>query len=72
MTQITDRSLEFLARMASIENLEFWQCMSLTDAGVAHLARLPNLRKLEVHSSPNVSREIRELFGDTVLVRYSS
>ena len=44
MTQITDRSLEILGGMESLENLEFWQCRAITDAGVAHLAALPRLQ----------------------------
>ena len=71
MTQITDRSLEILGRMESLEHLEFWQCMALTDAGVAHLAALPRLAQIEIYSSPKVSRKIAQLFRDTVRVHYS-
>lgn len=63
MTRITDRSLEILGRMKALEQLEFWQCMAITDAGVAHLAPLPNLQRLEIHNSPKVSRNITRLFG---------
>ena len=71
MTQITDRSLEMLGRMESLEHVEFWQCMALTDAGVAHLAALPRLERIEIYSSPKVSRNIARLFRDTVRVHYS-
>ena len=71
MTQITDRSLEMMGRMENLEHLEFWQCMGLTDAGVTHLARLPRLGRIEIHSSPKVSRNITKLFRDTVRVYYS-
>ena len=69
MTQITDRSLEMLGRMESLEHLEFWQCMALTDAGVAHLVALPRLQRIEIYSSPKVSRNIAQLFRDTVRVQ---
>jgi hypothetical protein len=71
MTQITDRSLEILGRMETFENLEFWQCMAITDAGVTHLAALPRLQRIEIYNSPKVSRNITQLFRDTVRVHYS-
>ena len=71
MTQITDRSLEILGGMEACEELEFWQCMSITDAGVARLASLPRLREIAIHQSPKVSRKITQLFREGVRVRYS-
>jgi hypothetical protein len=71
MTLITDRSLEILSRMDALEHLAFWQCMSLTDAGVAHLVRLPKLRQIEIYGSPNVSRAETELFREDVDVHYT-
>jgi hypothetical protein len=37
LTQITDRSLEILGRMRSLESIEFYEVKGLTDAGLAHL-----------------------------------
>ena len=71
MTQITDRSLEILGRMEAFENLEFWQCMAITDAGVAHLAALPRLQRIEIHNSPKVSRNLTQFFREGVRVRWS-
>jgi hypothetical protein len=71
MTRITDRSLEMLGRLQSLEQLEFWQCMLLTDAGFASVASLPALQRVEVHGSPNVSPNITRLFRDAVRVQYS-
>jgi hypothetical protein len=71
MTQITDRSLEILGRMEALEKLEFWQCMAITDAGVAHLAALPQLQRIEIHNSPRVSRNVIQLFRESVRVHYS-
>jgi hypothetical protein len=71
MTQITDRSLEILGRIDCLEKLEFWQCMGITDAGIAQLARLPHLRHMEVHNCPRVSQNIRQLFREPTRVLYT-
>ncbi|MFN7919485.1 MAG: hypothetical protein U0Q16_05275 [Bryobacteraceae bacterium] len=68
MTLITDRSLEILSRIVALEKLEFWQCVSITDAGVAQLAALPGLKELEIHSSPRVSPQVARLFRNGVRV----
>lgn len=70
-TQITDRSLEILGRMTSLERLEFWHCAGITDAGVAALARLPRLREVCLDGLPNVSRQAAALFGADVRVTRS-
>ena len=70
-TQITDRSLEMLGHIASLEEMEFWQCLKLTNSGVAHLARLPKLRAFTVDGSPGVTRSVTQLFPPSVQMRYS-
>lgn len=70
-TQITDRSLELLGQMESLEEMEFWQCLKLTNSGVAHLARLPKLRAFTVDGSPGVTRSVTQLFPPAVQMRYS-
>jgi hypothetical protein len=67
-TRITDRSLEILARMHSLEHLEFWEVAGITDAGVAALAALPNLRELSIDGSPNVTGRGLAAFPATVRV----
>jgi hypothetical protein len=67
-TRITDRSLEILARMDSLETLEFWETAGITDAGIRVLARLPNLREISVEGSPNVTRAGLAGFRPTVRV----
>jgi hypothetical protein len=47
-TTITDRTPELLSNMGSLERITFDACHGLTNAGVARLARLPNLRELRV------------------------
>jgi F-box/leucine-rich repeat protein 14 len=71
-TRITDRSLEILGRMPSLERVEFWQCAGLTDAGMAHLAGLPRLREIGLDGLPNVTREAVALFPANVRVSYSA
>jgi hypothetical protein len=72
MTRITDRSLAILGRMEAFEKLEFWQCAAITDHGVAHLATLPRLRRIDIHGSPEVSPGSARLFPSSVDVRYSA
>lgn len=67
-TQISDRSLEILARMDTLERLDFWQCAGLTDAGLAHLARLPRLKEIKLADLPGVSAEAARLFPAHVKV----
>jgi hypothetical protein len=67
-TQITDLSLEILGRMPLLESLEFWECAGISDAGLAHLAALPKLRKIGVGGSPKVTREGLAIFPITVQV----
>src|SRR5262249_50053673 len=55
-TQITDRSLEILGGMASLEEVELSACAGISDAGLVHLTRLPRLRKLSVGPPARVTR----------------
>jgi hypothetical protein len=71
-TRITDRSLEILGRMPSLERLEFYQCLGLTNAGLAPLAQLPRLREFEVGGSPNVTRAGMAVFPPQIRTRYWS
>ena len=70
-TLITDRSCEILAGMASLERVEFWSCVGLTNAGVRRLARLPRLRELGLDGLPQVTRDVGEAFPASVRVSYS-
>jgi hypothetical protein len=69
-TKITDRSLEILGRLSSLESLEFWECAGLTDAGVAQLATLPHLREITIGGSPNVTRAGMAVFPASVRAKY--
>ena len=71
LTQITDRSLEILGRMSSLEKLEFYECKNITNAGLAFLAHLPRLREVDLHGLPNVTWEGTKVFPAPVRVKYS-
>ena len=47
-TEITDRSLEILSAITSLERITFHACAGITDAGLAKLTVLPRLRELMV------------------------
>jgi hypothetical protein len=70
-TRITDRTLEMLSRMSSLEELSFEGCKWITDAGIAALANLPHLRELSCGNSPNVTRASISVFPATIRVNYS-
>lgn len=70
-TKITDRSLEMLSRMPSLEKLEFWNCAGITNAGAAFLASLPRLREINLDGCRQVTPEVATMFPAHVRVRYS-
>ena len=72
LTQITDRSLEILGRMTSLEQIEFYECLHVTDAGLAFISKLPRLRQFDVSGSPGVTLEGTRVFPSSVTVRYST
>jgi hypothetical protein len=56
--------------MDSLESFELWEIDGITDAGIAALAKLPNLREISVEDAPNVTRRGMALFPPRVRVRY--
>jgi hypothetical protein len=72
LTLITDRSLEILGRMHSLEQVEFYECNGITDAGLPFLASLPRLREVALEGSPGISLGGTKVFGHGVRVRYST
>jgi len=67
-TRITDRSLELLGRMSSLERLEFWECAALTEAGFADLSGLPRLREITIGGIPAIAKDAARLFPKKVRV----
>ena len=72
LTHITDRSLEILGGMTSLEQVEFYECQGVTDAGLPFLAALPRLREVALDSLPGVSFAGTKVFPPGVRVRYST
>jgi len=72
LTQITDRSLEILGAMDTLERIEFYECPNITDAGLRSLTTLTRLRELTVSGSPGVSLNGTRSFPAHVRVRYET
>jgi hypothetical protein len=66
-TTISDRTPELLSGMDSLERITFDTCHSLTNAGIAQLARLPRLRELRV-SGKGITPAVAEAFSPLVSV----
>jgi hypothetical protein len=72
LTLITDRSLEILGQMPSLEQIELYECKHVTDAGLPFLAALPRLREVALEGLPGVTLAGAKVFGRGVRVRYST
>jgi ankyrin repeat protein len=72
LTQITDRSLEVLARMPTLEQVELYECKGVTDAGLVFLATLPRLREVHLDGLPGVTLEGTRVFRGGIRVKYST
>lgn len=71
LTQITDRSLEILGRMLTLESIELYETRDVTDAGLAYLAGLPRLREVHLSGLPNVTLAGTRVFPAHVLVDFN-
>lgn len=72
LTQITDRSLEILGRLPALEQAEFYECLGITNAGLAFLAASPSLKDVALEGLPGVTLEGTTVFPKHVRVRYST
>jgi hypothetical protein len=68
-THVTDRTLEILAAMPSLEGIGLHGCRGVTSIGLALLGELPRLRELEINL-PRVTRDSLPAFPGRVRVRY--
>jgi hypothetical protein len=71
-TKITDRSLEILGGMRSLESIEFWNCAGITNAGARVLGSLPNLREVTFDGCRQITTGVRQLFPPHVRVGHSA
>ena len=72
LTQITDRSLEVLGGMNTLEQVDLYECQGITDAGLPHLAKLPKLREVNLDGLPHVTLEGTRVFPSGVRVKHSN
>jgi hypothetical protein len=72
LTQITDRSLQILGRMSSLEQVDLYECKGVTDAGLIFLATLPRLREVHLDSLPGVTWRGARVFPAHVRVFYTT
>ncbi|MCW5557780.1 MAG: hypothetical protein KIT22_08110 [Verrucomicrobiae bacterium] len=72
LTQITDQSLEILGGMESLEQVDLYECLKVTDAGLPFLARLPRLREVHLDGLPGVTLEGTKVFPKGTHVFYST
>jgi hypothetical protein len=71
-TRITDRSLEILGRLSTLEELEFWECAGISDHGLPYLAALPRLRSIGIGGSPKVTRRGMDVFPAGITANYET
>jgi hypothetical protein len=72
LTKITDRSLEILGGMATLEQVDLYECNGLTDAGLRALAGLPRLCEVNLDALLGVTLAGTRVFGAGVRVRHSN
>jgi hypothetical protein len=71
LTQITDRSLEILGRMFSLESIELYETRQITDAALPHIAGLPRLQEIHLSGIPGVTLAGTAVFPARVHVEYN-
>jgi Leucine Rich repeat len=71
-TLITDKSLELLSKIKSLEEISFEGCKFITDAGIPFLTTLPRLREISIGGCPKVTRSGVKGFASGVRVNYDT
>ena len=69
-TLITDKSLEMLSQIKSLEEISFEGCKFIKDAGISFLTTLPRLREISIGGCPKVTRSGMTEFRSDVRVKY--
>ena len=72
LTRITDRTLQILGGMPTLEQVELYECQGVSDAGLVFLARLPRLREVHLDGLPQVTLAGTRVFPAHVRVMYST
>jgi hypothetical protein len=67
-TQTTDECLAAISRLHRLERLYCWNAVQVTDAGLAHLRKLPKLKDVHLSNS-QITDESLGVFGDMVQMR---
>jgi hypothetical protein len=67
-TLITNRTLEILSEMPSLETIRLEYCAGITDAGAAKLAALPRLRELTLDGCAQITAQVTAAFPNGVQV----
>ena len=68
---ISDRSLEILGRLPTLEKIGLWRT-GISDAGVAHLAKSPRLVQVDLAWTPTGDGALRALAGKETLTHFRS
>jgi hypothetical protein len=71
-TKITDRSLDILGGMPSLERLTFWNCPGISNAGAESLSKLPRLREITFDDCGGITPDVAAIFSERVRVNASS
>jgi hypothetical protein len=71
-TQITDRSLEILGGISSLEEVQLSACANITNAGLVHLTKLPRLKHVSVDATARVTRAGIAVFPPQIDVQFWS
>ena len=69
-TQITDRSLEILSKMDSLQDILLQKCNKVTDEGLGKLQRLLLLRSLRLMQCQELTEKGIGVFGEDVQVNF--
>jgi hypothetical protein len=69
-TLITDKSLELLSQIKSLEEISFEGCRFIKDTGISFLTTLPRLREISIGGCPKVTRSGMTGFRSGVRVNY--
>jgi hypothetical protein len=70
-TKITDRSLEILGSILSLQSIEFWECAGITDDGLRFISELPRLKTVEFNGMAQITEAGPMVFPARVHVKYS-